>query len=259
MTQEERLIEIEAHIKSTGKVTIEEICLKYDISYDSARRDLVKLADRPGILRIRGGAILDDKKVTISFNQRSKSDPIKQNLAAFGASLIKEHDIVFLDAGTTCAALAYHLNEPCSVITNSLEALSELQDKAGIKKCVLGGTFDDFSHAILGEMTIQQIRKYQANKAFIGVSALSESGITTDLETDANLKLAMADQSTQVICIAEDSKFNTQLMFQSCLWSDIDFVVTNRRPPENIAKKMQDHDVELIVLDIESQSKSISL
>ncbi|WP_368074920.1 hypothetical protein [Vibrio natriegens] len=124
---------------------------------------------------------------------------------------------------------------------------------------MLGGTFDDFSHAILGDMTIQQIRKYQVNKAFIGVSALSESGITTDLETDANLKLAMADQSTQVICIAEDSKFNTQLMFQSCLWSDIDFVVTNRRPPENIAKKMQDHDVELIVLDIESESKSVTL
>ncbi|WP_321462642.1 DeoR/GlpR family DNA-binding transcription regulator [uncultured Vibrio sp.] len=254
MTQDERLIEIEAHIKNHGKITIDEICHQYDISYDSARRDLVKLSNYPGILRIRGDAILDDKKVTLSFNQRSKSNPVKQKLAAFGASLVKEHDIVFLDAGTTCASLAEYLDVCCSVITNSLEALGELSDKSAIKKCVLGGTFDDFSHAILGDMTTQQIKKYQANKAFIGVSALSESGITTDLETDANLKLAMANQSTQVICIAEDSKFNTQLMFQSCAWSDIDFVVTNRRPPENIARKMEDHGVELIVLDIDNKT-----
>lgn len=249
MTQEERLIEIEAYIKSHGKITIEEICHNYGISYDSARRDLVKLSSYPGILRIRGGAILDDKKVTLSFNQRSQSNPVKQKLAAFGASLVKEHDIVFLDAGTTCAALAQQLEVSSSVITNSLEALNELSDKSNIKKCILGGTFDDFSHAILGDMTTQQIGKYQANKAFIGVSALSESGITTDLESDANLKLAMANQSTQVICIAEESKFNTQLMFQSCTWSDIDFVVTNRRPPENIVDQMESHGVELVLVN----------
>ncbi|WP_456297106.1 DeoR/GlpR family DNA-binding transcription regulator [Vibrio sp. AK197] len=254
MTQEERLIAIEAHIKSQGKITIEEICHTYDISYDSARRDLVKLADYPGILRIRGGAILDDKKVTLSYKQRSKNDPVKQSLAAYGASLIKQHDIVFLDAGTTCAALAHYLDLPSSVITNSLESLNELSDKSQIKKCILGGMFDDFSHAIVGNITTQQIGKYQANKAFIGVSALSETGITTDLETDAELKRAMAAQSTQVICIAESSKFNTQLMFQSCSWSDIDFVVTDQRPPENLAMQMERHGVELIVVDATQQS-----
>ena len=252
MTQEERLIELEARIKKHGKVTLEDICQAYKVSYDSARRDLVKLSARPGILRIRGGAILDEKKISLSYSQRSESNPIKQKLAAFGASLIKEHDIVFIDAGTTCASLASHLDISSSVITNSLECLNELSSKANIRKCVLGGIFDDFSHTILGDTTIEQIKKYQANKAFIGVSALSESGITTDSETDSNLKLAMAQQAKQVICITEESKFNTQLMFQSCSWSDIDFVVTNQRPPENIVNQMELHGVELIVLDGES-------
>ncbi|WP_413699930.1 DeoR/GlpR family DNA-binding transcription regulator [Psychromonas sp. KJ10-10] len=249
MTQEERLIALEEHIKQHGKITIEEICHAYGISYDSARRDLVKLSSRPGILRIRGGAILDEKKVSLSYYQRSKSDPIKQKLVAFGASLVKEHDIIIVDAGTTGSALAFYLDVSSSVITNSLECLNELSNKANIKKCVLGGTFDDFSHAILGDMTIEQIKKFQANKAFIGVSALSESGISTDLETDANLKIAMAKQAKQVICITEGNKFNTQLMFQSCTWSDIDFIVTDQRPPENIVKQIEIHDVELIIIN----------
>ena len=249
MIQEERLIEIEARIKSHGKITIEGICQSYDVSYDSARRDLVKLADRPGILRIRGGAILDEKKVSLSFQQREIESPVKQNLAAFGASLINEYDIIFLDAGTTCTAIANHLDVPSSVISNSLECLYELSGKQHIKKRVLGGSFDDFSHAILGETTTEQINKYQANKAFIGVSALSESGITTDLESDANLKKAMASQSTQGICVTESSKFNTQLMYQSCLWSGIDVVITDQRPPENIMRQLERYDVELLIVD----------
>ncbi|MGF1681398.1 DeoR/GlpR family DNA-binding transcription regulator [Photobacterium minamisatsumaniensis] len=249
MTQEERLIEIEARVKNHGKITIDEICQSYDISYDSARRDLVKLADHPGILRIRGGAILDEKKVSLSFQQREIESTIKQKLAAYSASLINEQDIVFLDAGTTCAAIARHLDVPSRVISNSLECLYELSGKRHIKKCILGGSFDDFSHAILGETTTEQIKKYQANKAFIGVSALSEAGITTDLESDANLKKAMASQSTQVICVTESSKFNTQLMYQSCLWSDIDFVITDKRPPENIIRRLEHYEVELLIID----------
>lgn len=250
MSQDERLIELEARIRSHGKVTLEYICQHYRISYDSARRDLVKLGKQPGILRIRGGAILDEKKMSLSYKQRAESDPVKQRLAAYGASLVEKHDIIFLDAGTTCALLASYLNVPASVITNSMESLSELGSKTEIRKCVLGGMFDDFSHAILGNVTIEQIKKYQANRAFIGVSALSESGITTDTEMDANLKRAMARQSKQVICITAGSKFNTQLMHQSCSWSEIDCVVTEQRPPENIIQQMERYDVELIVIDI---------
>jgi len=249
MTQEERLIDIEARVKNHGKITIEEICQSYDVSYDSARRDLVKLTKLPGILRIRGGAILDEKKVSLAFQLRETENPVKQKLAAYGVSIINEHDIVFIDAGTTCSAIARHLNVASSIISNSLECLYELSEKRNIKKSILGGSFDDFSHAILGDMTTQQIKKYQANKAFIGVSALSECGITTDLEADANLKKAMAEQATQVILVTESSKFNTQLMYQSCTWSDIDFVITDKRPPENITRQLERFDVELVVVD----------
>ncbi|MGR5361320.1 DeoR/GlpR family DNA-binding transcription regulator [Vibrio mediterranei] len=249
MTQDERLIEIEARVKNYGRITIDEICQSYDISYDSARRDLVKLTARPGILRIRGGAILDEKMVSVSFQQREIESSVKQKLAAYGASLINEQDIVFLDAGTTCAAIARQLDVPSTVISNSLESLYALSRKRHIRKCVLGGVFDDFSHAIIGETTTEQIRRYQANKAFIGVSALSEVGITTDLESDANLKKAMASQSTQVICVAESSKFNTQLMNQSCLWSDIDFVITDKQPTENIIRQLERYEVELLIVD----------
>ncbi len=249
MTQEERLIELESYIRKHSKVTLEYICERFDISYDSARRDLVKLGERPGILRIRGGAILNESKVSLSYLQRDRSDPIKVMLAERAADLVENNDILFIDAGTTNALIAQRLDLKLSVITNSLESLNVLAQKPQIKKCVLGGMFDQFSHAILGDMTIDQIRKYKANRAFIGVSALSECGITTDTELDANLKMAMASQSKQVICVAKSDKFNSQLLFQSCGWGQIDCLITDQSPPQSICEQLELYDVELIVVN----------
>jgi len=249
MTQDERLIELEELVRSQGKVTLEYICQQYKISYDSARRDLVKLTKLPNIIRIRGGAIFSEKRVSLPYNQRGEFNSIKESLIRRALSIINENDIIFLDAGTTMAALAHHLQTPVNIITNSIEVLNELSGKENIKKYVLGGMFDEFSHTILGNITIEQIKLYQADKTFIGVSALSETGITTDTELDALLKMAMTQQSKQVICIATFSKFNTQLMYQSCRWSDIDYVITDKTPPANILKLIEANEVELIVVN----------
>jgi len=252
MTQDERLIELEHVIKSQGKITLDYICQTYHISSDSARRDLVKLTQLPHILRIRGGAILADKRVESPFLQRQQFSPDKTLLTAWAAKLVNPNEIVFVDAGTTSVSLARQLPTDIRVITNSVEVLMEVIAKKGIGVTVLGGTFDDFSHAVLGNVTLQQISHYQADKAFIGVSALSESGITTNTELDALQKRAMAKQSKKVICITSFTKFNDQLMYQSCSWSDIDLIITDRTPPENIVQLIEKNDVELVVLDSET-------
>ncbi len=249
MTQDERLIELEQIIRRDGKTTLDFICQRYQISYDSARRDLVKLGNRPGILRIRGGAVLNNTQRHLSFTQRSVPDAVKLRLATFAAGLVQSNDIIFLDAGTTNTLLASCLNLPVSVITNSVESLGALAGRDCVRKNLLGGTFDDFSHAILGSVTIEQIKKYQANRAFIGVSALATCGITAATEMDANLKLAMAQQAQQVIIIVPASKFNTQLMYQSCCWQDIDCMITDITPPEDILRELTRHDVELRIVE----------
>lgn len=250
MTQEERLLELEEFVRTQGKVTLEQICQQYQISYDSARRDLVKLTKLPGIIRIRGGAIYSDRPAVLTYSQRESFDPLKEDLVRHAKSFFHDHDIIFLDAGTTTTALARQLDKPAHVITNSIEVLAELREKSQIKKCLLGGDFDDFTHAILGHTTIQQLKNYHADKAVIGVSALSEVGITANTEADALLKRTMAEQSKQVICITTHQKFNTQVMYQAIDWQGIDVLITDKMPPIEMCKQIEAHEVELIVVDL---------
>lgn len=249
MTQDERIIELEDIVKKQGKVTLDYICQHYKISSDSARRDLVKLSQLPHIMRIRGGAILSEKRVETHYIYRGAYSDDKIRLSIAAAKLINERDILFIDAGTTSAALARALPSPVNVITNSIEVLNEVIDKAGVRICILGGDFEDFSHSILGNTTLDQINRYHADKAFIGVSALSEVGITAGTEIDALQKIAMAKQSKKVICITSFSKFNTQLMYKSCCWNDIDHIITDKVPPRNILEIIEKNEVELIIVD----------
>lgn len=251
MTQDERLIELDSLIRTQGRVTLEYICHHYQVSTDSARRDLVKLAQLPHIMRIRGGAILAEQRTETPYLQRKQVSPEKEKLADWAAKLINHKEIIFIDAGTTSVALAQRLPSDISVITNSIEVLNEVIGERSIRKTVLGGTFDDYSHTILGNSTIEQIKKYRADKAFIGVSALSDCGITTNSEFDALQKKTMAQQSKKVICLTTSVKFNTQRMYQSCSWSDIDHIITDKKPPQNILDKIVEFDVELVILDKE--------
>jgi len=248
MTQDERLFELDALVKSQGKVMLEYICQTYNISRDSARRDLVKLSLFPHILRIRGGVVLAEKQIEIAYVNRAHISPVKEKLAARAASFIRKKDILFIDAGTTSAALARFLPDDIDIITNSFEVIREIVDKQSIRKTILGGSFDDFSHTIIGNTTLEQIKMYHVDKTFIGVSALSENGISTTSEADALQKKAMAQYSNKVICISEAKKFNTQLMYQSCGWSEIDLIITDCPPPKNIMKKIDEFDIELIVM-----------
>jgi len=40
-------------------------------------------------------------------------------------------------------------------------------------------------------------------------------------------------------------------MHQSCQWSDIDYVITDKTPPANILKQIEANEVELIVISDE--------
>ncbi|WP_336768387.1 DeoR/GlpR family DNA-binding transcription regulator [Pantoea endophytica] len=248
MSQEERLIEIERILKFEGKITLESICNIFQISKDSARRDLVKVTLLPNVVRIRGGAIYSEARKFHPYLERVKDFDDKILLCQRAASLLRDNDVVFFDAGSTSAQIAGSLSVSASVITNSLDVLNALVTKEHVSLTVLGGSFDHYSHTIESNTTLDQISNYHADVAFIGVSAISDSGITTGTEIDALVKKKMASNSERVVCVMSSKKFNSRLMFQSCSWEDIDQIITDELPPDNIAKLIELHDVQLTII-----------
>ncbi|KDM91108.1 DeoR/GlpR family DNA-binding transcription regulator [Photobacterium galatheae] len=250
MTQEERLIHLTSLVEQRGKVTLNDICEQFDVSRDSARRDLVKLTQRPGIQRIRGGAV----KAAVS----TRSEPYvgkaisaaKQQLALCAASLVEANDTLLLDTGTTHTLLAGQLSQPSTVVTNSVDILQQLAGNPDMKVHLLGGHFDAFHRAILGAQAEKQLTEYRVNKAFIGVCALSEHGLSTNNEQEASLKKAMMAQAQQVILVCEHHKIGQDNFHHICSLDAVDVLITDQPLTTTDAELFDHHDIQVIVINV---------
>ncbi|MFM2481579.1 DeoR/GlpR family DNA-binding transcription regulator [Celerinatantimonas sp. YJH-8] len=248
MTQEERLLELEKSIQSQHKITLAEICDRYGISYDSARRDLVKLSQKPHVMRVRGGAIYNQLSTQSQGYAEKPVTALKQQLAQAAAKLVKEHEHILLDASTTLTAATPLFPKHLKIVTNSPDILQAALPSQEV--FLLGGKFDSYHRAILGQQAEMQVQHYFVDKAFIGVCAINESGLTTTSEQEATLKRAMMAQAKQVILVCESSKFDTQNFFSIYPLSRVDIAITDHRISTVSRNYLQDNDIELITINI---------
>ena len=237
MTQEERLLAQHTLLLESKKLTTEQICENFEISRDSARRDLIKLADLADVQRIRGGAILVPvHKNALPYLQREQMSDIKIALGKAAANLVNENDFIIVDSGTSLTAMAAHIISPATVVTNSIDCLALLADQKSINVHLLGGQLNHYHRAILGAKAVEQLLKYQVNKVFLGVCALSELGLSTSSEEEANIKKVMIQQAQQLILVCDSSKFEQHNFHSICSLDKVDIIIKDQYP----VKKLMD-------------------
>ncbi|MBD8513678.1 DeoR/GlpR transcriptional regulator [Photobacterium sp. CAU 1568] len=247
MTQEERLIHLTSLIEQQGKVTLNDICEQFTVSRDSARRDLVKLTQQPGIQRIRGGAVRTSVSARLEPYSGKVISEAKQQLAQCAAQLIDDDDHLLLDTSTTLTLMARYIHRPATVITNSVDILQQLADNPHVAVHLLGGKFDAFHRAVLGHQAEKQLADYRVNKAFIGVCALSEHGLSTNNEQEASLKKAMMAQAQQVVVVCEQHKLGQNNFHHVCGLAGIDVLITDQPLTNTYAELFDSHDIQVIV------------
>ncbi|WP_415229036.1 DeoR/GlpR family DNA-binding transcription regulator [Psychromonas sp.] len=250
MTQEERLLAQHALLLKSKKLTTEQICQHFGISRDSARRDLIKLVGLADVQRIRGGAILVPvQQSVLPYLQREHMSAIKKAIGKAAAHLVNEHDFIIVDSGTSLTAMAAHLTCPATVVTNSIDCLTILADQESINVQLLGGTLNHYHRSILGSKAVEQLSEYQVNKVFLGVCALSESGLSTSSEEEANIKKAMIQQAQQLILVCDSSKFEQQNFHHICGLDKVDIIITDKLPAQSLLTAIKKQGIELLVVN----------
>ncbi|MGF1735818.1 DeoR/GlpR family DNA-binding transcription regulator [Photobacterium satsumensis] len=186
--------------------------------------------------------------------QEKSINQVKLDIGRVAASLVEPHDYIVMDTGTTLSAMASYLTSPLTVVTNAVECLITLSQVQGIDLHFIGGHFNSFHRAMLGTTAIGQLSQYRLNKAFIGVCALSEYGVSTTSEEEASMKKAMVEQAQLVVLVCDSSKFGQQHLFKVCDLEKVDIIVTNQYPPSPISDIIESNDIHLIVTNQSTES-----
>ena len=247
----ERRNQILEKLQKEKSVVVSELSREFEVSEETIRRDLEKLSDYGKIIKSYGGAVLNDKPgIDLPFNMRQKENPQgKQIIAGLVAGNIKDGDHIILDASTTSVFIAKELRQKkhLTVITNSIENLIELSDTSDFNILSTGGVFNSGTMSLLGRRAAEGIRLYNADKVFISCKAFDiEKGVMDGNDDVSSIKQEMLKSASKVFLAVDSSKFSKVALSTICSLSDIDVVITDKKPSAQWLKAFRENNVECI-------------
>ncbi len=245
-TQQRRRTIID-RLNERGEVAVEELATLFSTSEVTIRKDLAELENNGLLLRRFGGAIsLPSDSSELSDENLSKR---KKSIGALAASLIKDHNRIIVDGGSTTSALLPHLSAKLGlvVMTNSLHIAHSLLERENEPQLLMsGGTWDAQSHSFQGQMAEQMLRAYNFDQAFIGAAGLDPERGSTTFNELISLSRVMAEVASQVVVMAESEKLHRKIPNIELPWSAISVLVTDDGIDTNAKQQIENQGVKVL-------------
>lgn len=244
----ERETRILALVGDAHARTVAELARELGVSAATVRRDLQSLHERKLLQRVRGGATHAPMTLVEPLFQ-DKEDlnaEAKQRIAQQAFELVHDHDLIYLDGGSTILMLARLLERrrDLTVVTNSLMAAAALMTTPH-RLILVGGEFRGLSRTVVGPLTSSVIQSLRVDKAFMGTIGFTVAdGMMTTDPAEAFTKEQVMGRANRVILLADGSKLGVPSLARSGRAEDIDVLITDA-----IADTMR-RDLELLGIEV---------
>lgn len=190
--------------------SVEELATVLGVSPSTVRRDLSRLQASGEVARTYGGALLRDFREQPFATSRHQRRSEKAAIAAAAAELVGESArTVFIDAGSTCLALANLLSGAGqrTIVTRGLEAAAALVSSEDIDLILLGGRVRRLSHGLTGPLSALTNARLSYDIAFLGADVVDpERGLGEPTLEETAIKEDVARHSRRVVVLADATK-----------------------------------------------------
>jgi len=242
-------------IQQQKEISVKEISGIMNVSEMTIRRDLDALEKQGTINRTHGGAVLLDPNTNIRYpyilgEQITKNTREKNLIGIKAASLVRPHETIFLDSGTTTPFVARNLDPdlPITVLCYTFTNAMEFYPRNNSNLILLGGMFHRDSNIFHSVENYGLIRNTRADKAFISTGGIDpEMGLTTFFDYEATIKREMIRSARQIILVADSTKFGNISLTHFAELEEIDMVITDDGITEECKKKLIDRGIELVI------------
>lgn len=253
MFAEERLQEILKILRAEGKLKVKDLSNKFDVTEDCIRKDLRVLEKQGHLKRTYGGAVqIRESALEHDVLVRKNVDTSKKNIIAMKAfDIIQDWETVFLDISTTNILLSKLLaksKKRLTVVTNMLEIINILSKENNITVISPGGILNKSLEGFTGISAIEFISKYKFDRTFIGscgVDVYDRSITTFEIEDGITKKAAMESGKKNYI-VMESRKFYSDGNYKFAAVDDIDCIITDEMPADEIRAILDEFSVEII-------------
>ena len=243
-----------------GSILTAEIQRKFNVSYDSAKRDLRILEEKGLLKRTHGGAI--------TLRQIAAGKPpmttcrdiaeVKENYMEIpmkAVSMIRENDVIFITSATVGYFMAKNLPDSMKirVATNSIILAEELRTKPKVSVILLGGEMDDKGNCY-DAFAIDTIKKLRFDKCFITAAAISaDFGLSIQKSQAISFWNAVIDSSKQTVGLFPTEKIGFESVISICPANRLNVLITDWNALEEDLVRFDEQGIEVVVVEKEDK------
>ncbi|WP_048646943.1 DeoR/GlpR family DNA-binding transcription regulator [Nitratireductor soli] len=230
-----------------GTMGVNDLAQRLNVSVETVRRDVKALASHGEIVRMHGAIALPSVVSEAPFERRMRENrQSKEAIAKLAASTIRDGESVMLDTGTTTSLLARALldHRQLTVVTNSSDIARTLATVNGNKVYMAGGELRSDSGSALGFSAIEFVGRFSVDHAIISAGAVNAAtGIMDyDLE-EAQFGQAVLTRGQRRVVVTDASKFGQKGLVRVCSFAEIDELIVDCMPPDDLAEALRRADV----------------
>ncbi|MDP6345206.1 MAG: DeoR family transcriptional regulator, partial [Alphaproteobacteria bacterium] len=157
-----------------------------------------------------------------------------------------------INIGTTNEEVARALldHSGLRVITNNLNVANILAGQTGFEVIIAGGLVRHRDRGVIGEATLDLINQFKVDVGVIGISGIDEDGALLEFDyREVRVAQAIIANSRRVCLAVDYSKFGRNAMVRQGSITQVDAFFTDRPPPDEIVRLLEEHGIELHVAD----------
>lgn len=251
MIIEERYSKILEIVKEKTWASFDYLAKTLFVSESTIRRDIEAMSEKGILVKIHGGASIIEPKTQESsiYIRENKCQKEKKYISSLASKLIKEGMSIFLDASTSSTHLIPYLanHNSITVVTNGIDTALQVINKTNLEIFLAGGQILRKTNSTYGPDVISFINNITCDLVFFSCKGLSSDGKITEANNETKaIKTAMIRNAKTKVLLIDSSKFNKRFMLTTCELKDIDYIITDKMPSEEIIKICKENNTTLL-------------
>lgn len=247
----DRINRMEQCIIERGSMSLHDIAEKFDISINTARRDIEELTARGNVKKVYGGvASANNSTVLTTVSERQlRNFDLKMRIGKVAGEFVSDNALIFIDSGSTAVCIVPFIKDRknITVITHSLTVMNEVAKYPNINLIGIGGSYYYSPNSFIGISVIETISSMTFDMVFIGTTSILPIGLSTNIYLEAELKKTIVKHGRRVFLLADSTKIGQPAVFNFCSFDNINVLVTDSMPDPDMLNILKNHDVQVVL------------
>jgi DeoR/GlpR family transcriptional regulator of sugar metabolism len=249
MSKKVRQDRILSGLRISATIRISDLAVELGVSTETIRRDLKEMGKGGLIDRTYGGAVARPFGFEPAWNERFNTmTEERARIAEVAARMVRPGEVLAIDAGSTTLHFARRLAaelRDLTVVTNSFVVAMALAANRSIKVIACPGHYNAHEGSVNGPDTIAYLNRFNANRAFIGASGVTDEGPNEVDSGAAAVKRVMLLRAEERVLLVDHSKFGMPHLEVICPLGDIHRLVSDRPPRHDLADALHRANVKI--------------